>query len=288
MTEFPHPLRLAVGSHKRGSGAGCAMNVISYENGDTEITDYPECSARPLSRMVQYANDTICKHNAREGGTFSSFLEGSPVVPTFNPTYYPTLYSNGGPLLGYASDVYMSMGAGPTTPERATRLLCSDCSKVVLDLGHATVGTGSDGPEVARAWAAELLVNERRGAIFHADSRHKELIEGAASILRKPETQSEELTVFKSALTITSNFGGAASMVALSSGAANVLQAALAALKGDLTATAAFAMACRPSANFPEYTAWAIEQWHRIAGTTASTVAETVVVAAVAEMAAAK
>ena len=29
------PLRLATGSHAAGSGQGCAMNVISWENGDT-------------------------------------------------------------------------------------------------------------------------------------------------------------------------------------------------------------------------------------------------------------
>ena len=35
------------------------MNVISYINGDTEITDYPACSARPLARMVQNINDLL-------------------------------------------------------------------------------------------------------------------------------------------------------------------------------------------------------------------------------------
>ena len=46
------PLRLAVGSHKAGSGRGCAMNVISWENGDSRISDMPDnpgidpCAAR--------------------------------------------------------------------------------------------------------------------------------------------------------------------------------------------------------------------------------------------------
>ncbi|WP_207570138.1 hypothetical protein [Mycolicibacter kumamotonensis] len=35
------------------------MNVISYVNGDTKITDFPACSARPLARMVQIANDRL-------------------------------------------------------------------------------------------------------------------------------------------------------------------------------------------------------------------------------------
>ena len=54
-----HPLCLARGSHRPGSGKGCAMNVISYVNGDTNITDYPKCSARLLARMVQLVNDNL-------------------------------------------------------------------------------------------------------------------------------------------------------------------------------------------------------------------------------------
>jgi hypothetical protein len=54
-----HPLRLARGSHQPGSGKGCAMNVISYINGDAQVTDFPSCSARPLSLLVQSANDLL-------------------------------------------------------------------------------------------------------------------------------------------------------------------------------------------------------------------------------------
>ena len=54
-----HPLCLARGSHRPGSGKACAMNVISYVNGHMKITDYPECSARPLARMVQVVNDKL-------------------------------------------------------------------------------------------------------------------------------------------------------------------------------------------------------------------------------------
>lgn len=59
LDRITHPLRLAAGSHQPGSGKGCAMNVISYINGDTKITDFPECSARPLARMVQSLNDRL-------------------------------------------------------------------------------------------------------------------------------------------------------------------------------------------------------------------------------------
>jgi hypothetical protein len=59
LDRITNPLRLARGSHQPGSGKGCAMNVISYINGDTKITDYPECSARPLARLVQNLNDNL-------------------------------------------------------------------------------------------------------------------------------------------------------------------------------------------------------------------------------------
>jgi hypothetical protein len=35
------------------------MNVISYINGDAKITDFPECSARPLAVLVQACNDLL-------------------------------------------------------------------------------------------------------------------------------------------------------------------------------------------------------------------------------------
>jgi hypothetical protein len=54
-------LRLAKGSHQPGSGKGCAMNVISYINGDERITDFPACSARPLAALVQSCNDLLAR-----------------------------------------------------------------------------------------------------------------------------------------------------------------------------------------------------------------------------------
>ncbi|MGA8544628.1 MAG: hypothetical protein WB785_05155 [Mycobacterium sp.] len=35
------------------------MNVISYINGDAQVTDFPTCSARPLSLLVQSSNDLL-------------------------------------------------------------------------------------------------------------------------------------------------------------------------------------------------------------------------------------
>lgn len=59
LDRITHPLRLAKGSHQSGSGEGCAMNVISYINGDEHITDFPVRSATPLAVLVQAANDLL-------------------------------------------------------------------------------------------------------------------------------------------------------------------------------------------------------------------------------------
>jgi hypothetical protein len=59
LDRITHPLRLARGSHQPESGKGCAMNAISYINGDTQITDFPATSARPLASFVQLCNDLL-------------------------------------------------------------------------------------------------------------------------------------------------------------------------------------------------------------------------------------
>ncbi len=59
LDRITHPLRLARGSHQPGTDKGCAMNVISYINGDEHVTDFPATSARPLSLLVQSSNDLL-------------------------------------------------------------------------------------------------------------------------------------------------------------------------------------------------------------------------------------
>jgi hypothetical protein len=61
LDRITNPLRLARGSHQPGSGKGCAMNVISYINGDEQITDFPATSARPLASFVQLCNDLLAE-----------------------------------------------------------------------------------------------------------------------------------------------------------------------------------------------------------------------------------
>src|ERR1700735_629164 len=59
LDRITNPLRLARGSHQPGSGKGCAMNVISYINGDEQITDFPATSARPVASFIQLCNDLL-------------------------------------------------------------------------------------------------------------------------------------------------------------------------------------------------------------------------------------
>jgi len=59
LDRITHPLTLVKGSHRPESGDGCAMNVISYICGDTEITDFPATSAHPLAACVQLCNDLL-------------------------------------------------------------------------------------------------------------------------------------------------------------------------------------------------------------------------------------
>jgi hypothetical protein len=61
LDRITHPLRLARGSHQPGSGKGCAMNAISYINGDAQVTDFPATSARPLASFVQLCNDSLAE-----------------------------------------------------------------------------------------------------------------------------------------------------------------------------------------------------------------------------------
>jgi hypothetical protein len=95
LDRITHPLRLARGSHQPGSGKGCAMNAISYINGDMRITDFPTCSARPLAILVQSCNDLL----AAPGGDLSpesSVLALELAWQTVEPPTLPTPLSTPG------------------------------------------------------------------------------------------------------------------------------------------------------------------------------------------------
>lgn len=116
--DLEYPLRLAVGSHEAGSGRGCAMNALSWMMGDQEISDFPDCSAGPLARMVQGVNDLL----GRENGT-TRVVSGDP-----------------------QADVV----------ETATFLNVED-SLTVLDLAWSTVGTAGADQFTTAIWAKRVI-----------------------------------------------------------------------------------------------------------------------------------
>jgi hypothetical protein len=138
------PLRLAVGSHPAGSGYGCAMNVVSWENGDQQITDLPKCADRLLTTIVQGINDTHCQHRR------------------FAWTPDPD----------------------DATLRRPVSLLCPPCSLNVLELAHRTVGTNLRAHGWKKTQIRDLhlqLAQEAVDAHPSADSR-RHLEEARAAI----------------------------------------------------------------------------------------------------------
>jgi hypothetical protein len=93
LDRITHPLRLAKGSHRPGPGKGCAMNAISYINGDTQITDFPACSARPLAAFVQVCNDLLAGPDddlSPENSLLALDLGGRRWGPQVSPTPWCT------------------------------------------------------------------------------------------------------------------------------------------------------------------------------------------------------
>jgi hypothetical protein len=64
--QFDHPPRLAVGTHSTSKTFLCAMNIVSFVQGEKVISDTPSCTPRPLALMVQSVNDKYCTHLVRE------------------------------------------------------------------------------------------------------------------------------------------------------------------------------------------------------------------------------
>lgn len=56
------PPRLVIGSHDPGEGYGCALNVLSWEQGQPQAADYPSGVWNPFRAMVATLNDSICDH----------------------------------------------------------------------------------------------------------------------------------------------------------------------------------------------------------------------------------
>lgn len=243
MIEFPHPLRLAIGSHRPGTGAGCAMNVISYQNGDREITDYPSCSAPPLARLVQKANDMICNHT--------------------EPTHdHP-------------------------------RLLCPPCSQIVLDLGHATVGTGESDQWTLQRWLRSLLVDSKWGVAQYVRAGDIPLVMHVADLLaagrdvsgshwmaaRNDMAQASRIAGWHGGLSECQAYAydAAGYSANLATGVATALpfhdvtREANSAADAAGTANSVAALDGFSVGMWIEFTRWAIDEWHRVAGTTPHT-----------------
>lgn len=57
--------RLHVGKGPDDGSAMCAMQVVSWESGEREITDLPVCADPLLALCVQQVNDLYCTHRPR-------------------------------------------------------------------------------------------------------------------------------------------------------------------------------------------------------------------------------
>jgi hypothetical protein len=149
LDRITQPLRLAKGSHQRGSGKGCAMNVISYINGDTYVTDFPDCSARPLAAFVQLCNDLL----AGPDGYLSP--ENSLLALELGWQTVGTVDVDNTVIQAWVAELLASPTWGVVRyAKRAARYAKSAADKAVLDIAelHRAVAAG-DMPPIA-AWNA--------------------------------------------------------------------------------------------------------------------------------------
>ena len=89
LDRITHPLRLARGSHRPRSGKGCAMNAISYTNGDTASRTF--LPARPVPWLSSSSRATTCWPGPaatchRKTACSRSNSPGRPWEPPTSPT----------------------------------------------------------------------------------------------------------------------------------------------------------------------------------------------------------
>lgn len=53
--------QLAVGDQRHTSGSACIMNAIAWLEGDSQISDLPNCVWKPLAYLAQMVNDNVCQ-----------------------------------------------------------------------------------------------------------------------------------------------------------------------------------------------------------------------------------
>ena len=149
LERITNPLRLAKGSHQPGSGKGCAMNVISYINGDTHITDFPDCSARPLATFVQVCNDLLA------GSDDYLSPENSLLALELGQQTVGTAGVDDTVIHAWVAELLASPTWGVVRyAKKAARYAKSAADKVILDIAelHRAVAAG-DMPPIA-AWDA--------------------------------------------------------------------------------------------------------------------------------------
>jgi hypothetical protein len=99
------------------------MNLVSWTNGDVEITDYPKCSDEVLAQMVQTFNDDCC-HCVMERDTWSCEAHKSNECMECD---YDTW------------DYHVMVRAGES--DEGDRI-CPEHAVIAIGLGYRTVGTG--------------------------------------------------------------------------------------------------------------------------------------------------
>jgi hypothetical protein len=140
------------------------MNVISYINGDAQITDFPVCSARPLAALVQSCNDLL----ARPDGYLSP--EGSVLALDLGWQTVGTAKVPNPVIHAWIADVLANPTWGVVRYAKLTAI------KVIIDIAelHRRIASGDMPPieawdaadRAARAAArAVKLDRKRRGTV---------------------------------------------------------------------------------------------------------------------------
>jgi hypothetical protein len=237
LDRITHPLRLASGSHEAGSGKGCAMNVISYINGDTYITDYPECSARPLARLVQSLNDIL----AGPDGFLSP--ENSVLVLDLG---------------------WLTVGTADVPREVMLRWF----SELLVDPQWGVVQFARPDSVGAIRCVAKLLVRDANGRRVSCEEWEAAANSAYAASANAANAANAAYAAYASANAAnaayaSANAANAAYASAASANAANAADAAANAANAAYAAANAAANAAYANADF---TRWAITRWRDLAG----------------------
>jgi hypothetical protein len=260
LDRITHPLRLASGSHQPGSGKGCAMNLISYINGDVEITDYPACSARPLARLVQELNDLL----AGPDGFLSP--ENSLIVLDLG---------------------WQTVGTAGTPRAVIWRWL----SELLVAPAHGVVRYASHGGAAAIRRVAGLCVRQADGEYVSAEEWTAAAYANTSSAAYASYATSSAAAYANSAAAADAAAYAAAyaaaAYAAYASYAANAA-AAYAAYAVNAASYAANAAAVNAAAYATnariEFTTWAIQRWRQLAGLDDTPADETTINNAITEL----